>query len=63
MSTFYLYWLDGKREAIQGNGVEDAFQRAGLGQGALRALDFWTMGSKDGDYVWNKDKKKWEKSS
>ncbi len=62
MSTFYLYWLDGKRETIQGNDITDAFRRAGHTGGALRSLDFWTMGNNDKiEYVWDTEKKKWNK--
>ena len=39
--TFVLYWLDGKVEEIQGYSIADAFSRAGYGNGAIRALDYW----------------------
>lgn len=52
---FTLYWLDGKKEIIEGTSVTDAFAKAGYGGGASRALDFWTNGD-DNEYIF-KDKK------
>jgi hypothetical protein len=43
MNQFILHWLDGKTEVIEGNSIEDAFNRAGIGAGALRALDYYEM--------------------
>ena len=40
MKKFKLYWLDGKVELIYGNTISDAFNKAGYGAGALRALDY-----------------------
>ena len=40
-SLFRFYWLDGKVEELRGRGAADALNRAGYGNGALRALDFW----------------------
>jgi hypothetical protein len=45
MRTFILYWKDGKKETIEGEGadqltaVANAFKRAGYSGGAVRALD------------------------
>lgn len=44
MSTeelFRFYWLDGKVEELPGHSAVEALNRAGYGNGALRALDFW----------------------
>lgn len=51
MKTYTLYWRDGKRELVQGTGVNNALDRAGYGAGALRALDFWAEGD-DHEYTW-----------
>jgi len=40
-NTYRLYWLDGKIEDICGFSISDAFMKAGYGNGALRALDYW----------------------
>lgn len=34
---------------------------AGIGQGALRALDFYSEGDKRGEYVWDKEGRTWRK--
>lgn len=41
MKTFELHWLDGKVEIVKGFDIADAFSKAGLGRGALPALDFY----------------------
>ena len=35
MKKYKLYWLDGKTEIIEGYDAVDAFNRAGIGRGAL----------------------------
>lgn len=57
METFTLYWLGGGRQLVQGNDIAHAMNRAGIGNGALPALDFWASGD-DKDYVWTG--KKWK---
>lgn len=41
MKKYKLYWLDGKTEIIEGYDVVDAFNRAGIGRGALPVLDYY----------------------
>jgi len=41
MKKFKLYWLDGKEEVVEGTSIADAFMRAGYGNGAIRALDYY----------------------
>lgn len=43
MKKYKLYWLDGKTEVVEGQNIADAFRRAGLGAGALRALDYYEL--------------------
>jgi hypothetical protein len=38
---FNLYWLDGKVEPVEGTDIKDACRNAGIGDGALSALDYW----------------------
>lgn len=59
MKKFRLYWLDGKTEVIEGDGIKDAFCRAGYGGGALRALDSYDDGE-ELKYKWNSENRKWE---
>lgn len=41
MKKFVLHWLDGKKETIEGDDIADACRRAGIGRGALNALDYY----------------------
>jgi hypothetical protein len=58
METYTLFWLDGKREVVQGATITTAITAAGYGGGATRALDFWANGDETG-YQW--DGKQWNK--
>lgn len=60
MNKYTLYWLDGKREIIDGIKISDAFMRAGYSNGALQALDFHAIGDCD-KWIWDKEKHKWIK--
>lgn len=40
-SLFRFHWLDGKVEELRGHSASEALNRAGYGQGAIRALDYW----------------------
>ena len=41
MKKYKICWLDGHTEIIEGYDVVDAFNRAGIGRGALPALDYY----------------------
>jgi|688.fasta_scaffold1212527_1 hypothetical protein len=42
MKTFILHWLGSSEpETIKGYDIADAFRRAGYGDGALAALDYY----------------------
>lgn len=41
MEVFRLHWLDGKVEIVRGEGIANAFNKAGYGGGAIRALDYY----------------------
>lgn len=41
MKRFQLHWLDGQIEVVEGHSIVDACRRAGIGCGALSALDYW----------------------
>lgn len=56
--TFTLYWLGGDKQKVSGINIESAVNNAGIGAGALPALDFYSF---DDDYVWD-DEKGWTKS-
>ena len=55
---FTVYWLGGKRQLITGDSIADAFTKAGYGNGALAAVDFYANGD-DKEYTWDADKRYW----
>lgn len=46
-----FFWLNGKREVLDGDSVADALMNGGYNAGALHALDFVANGDND-DYFW-----------
>jgi hypothetical protein len=59
MKTFTLFWLDGKREIVQGDSYANAMTKAGYGNGTLPALDFHASGDSK-DYVWDEKLHRWK---
>lgn len=41
MNTYTIYWLDKKTSEVRGTDIADAFRRAGIGHGALPAVDYY----------------------
>lgn len=41
MKEYRLYWRDGSQETVYGETISHAMNSAGIGGGALRALDYW----------------------
>ncbi|NLN24880.1 MAG: hypothetical protein GX163_04345 [Bacteroidetes bacterium] len=58
--TFTLYWLDGKSETIEGRDFSNAMTKAGYGNGALKALDFFTDGDSREIYEWDGENRRWK---
>lgn len=48
---FTFYWLDGKRNVLNGDNPANALTLAGYSNGAVRALDFWAEGDNQ-EYEW-----------
>ena len=48
MAKYLLHWLGGKTEPVEGTDIADACRKAGIGGGALTALDYYEedMGQK-----------------
>lgn len=61
MPKFTLFWLSGKREVIEGDGIASAMTKAGYGMGALRALDFFAEGDNK-EYRYDKKTSNWTKA-
>lgn len=50
---YTLFWKDGKAEIVTGTSVANAMTQAGYSNGAVPALDFWSVGDKRDEYTWN----------
>lgn len=50
MKKFTLFWLNGFAEIVEGENITNAINKAGYGQGAMKALDFWKEGTPN-DFV------------
>ena len=59
---FTVYWKDGNKQYIRGETAQGAFQVAGIGRGALRAVDFYNEGLCQG-YCWSTLEHHWVKAS
>lgn len=57
--TFTLFWRNGDAQLVTGATVEQACNNAGIGGGAIAALDWWARGDDRANYVWNKDRHQW----
>lgn len=58
MNKFTVYWLDGKRSVIEGNDIADAFNKAGYGNGAMPAVDWYDNGISH-THWYSKNEKVW----
>ena len=54
-----LYWLTGDRQIVEGPDIATAMNCAGVGAGALAALDFYAKGDGDHGYRWSADDRRW----
>lgn len=63
MNTYTLFWLTGYSELVKGNTPAEAMNNAGIGAGAIPALDFWAKGDERKNYVWNKPDHRWNEKS
>lgn len=59
MPPFTLYWRGGKKQVVHGADPADAMNRAGIGAGALRALDFYAPGD-DTSWTWDDEARDWK---
>lgn len=56
-----LYWLTGERQVVEGEQIHIAMNNAGIGAGALAALDFYKEGAEDHGYRWSANDRSWIK--
>jgi hypothetical protein len=62
MKEFTLLWLTGDTQIVTGISPANAMNNAGIGNGALRALDLYAEGDIRDNYVWNATKRYWDKT-
>lgn len=62
MNQYTIYWKDGKEEQVFGWNIREACVNAGIGTGALPAMDYWKISeemyeeiSKQGDHMTKED--------
>lgn len=46
---FILHWLDGSKEKVSGINIADACRKAGIGAGAVQAIDYYEEIKKQAD--------------
>lgn len=61
--VFTLYWLTGEAQVVAGPDIATAMNNAGIGAGALGALDFYAEGAPDPDRYWNAETHSWRRKS
>lgn len=59
IQKFTLFWLTGNSEIVEGIDIANAMNNAGIGNGALRALDFHAKVDIIEKYIWVKEKRSW----
>lgn len=61
MNTYTIFWLTGDTQIIKGDKPHEAMNNAGIGAGALRAMDFYTEGDQRDKWEWDAEKRTWLK--
>ncbi len=61
MKTYTLFWTFGETQLVHGDSPADAMNKAGLGAGTLRTLDFYAEGDVAQNYKWIEQNHVWEK--
>ena len=59
MSTFTLYWKDGRYDVVKGANAVDALMKAGYSVKDIRNLDFLTRGCQK-EFEWKNETGRWE---
>lgn len=62
MRHFTIFWRSGEAQVVTGYDEPDAFRRAGIGAGALPAVDFYEKGDVRRKWLWDSLKKSWGKN-
>lgn len=56
---FTLFWRTGDSQIVKGGTISEACNNAGIGGGAIRALDFHAEGDVREKYFWNTINREW----
>ncbi len=59
--TYTIFWLTGQTQLVIGYDAVSAMNNAGIGAGAVRAIDFYAEGDKTSEYKWNSESRSWDK--
>jgi hypothetical protein len=57
---YTIFLLHGGKLEIEGNDAVSAFNNAGIGRGALKAIDFYAEEEDAKKYEWNPKTKNWD---
>jgi len=60
-NKYTLYWLGGESQIVEGETIQDACSKAGIGGGAIHALDFYDNGDTRDKWQFSKNDRKWVK--
>ena len=58
--VYVLYWLTGDAQEVYGPNINTAMNNAGIGAGALSALDFYDQGPDTGKCTWDAEAREWK---
>lgn len=60
--TLTIFWLTGEAQIVKGDSPASAMNNAGIGAGAVRAIDFYSKGDKRDLYEWHPEESTWKRS-
>ena len=59
--TFTIFWLTGDSQIVRGYDAQTAMSNAGIGAGALPAMDFYADGDIRDKYIWDAIARTWKR--
>ena len=58
---FTIFWRTGDAQIVKGEKASEAMNNAGIGAGALAAMDFYAEGDQRNKWEYNKEERNWSK--
>jgi len=58
---FTIFWRTGDAQIVKGEKAHEAMNNAGIGAGALAAMDFYAEGDQRNKWEYNKEERNWSK--